>query len=263
MKSSASGVVSRVLTPLLAWLIVLAAFLATTGTIPRLPVVSELIGLSAVFVAPGLAAEPALRGRGWTAAERFGLAASLSLASCALAGVLLHIAGLAVSSGNILLVLLGVTAVFGLASLKYRSDRPFRSVGRFPTDAIVGFCGLAILGAAFAAILLIGRSPAQPHVEIVLVDESGTLLAQPVPLAGERGGLIRIAFRSPSGAAHTLGLTLRGDGLQPTTREIHPKPEWATVDLPVIFRRAGTFRASIEVSGDGIDLVIPVEFETS
>jgi hypothetical protein len=258
-----SVVADRLAIPLLASATVGAAFLSTAGVIPHIPVVSEMIGLAAVFMAPGLATEPALRGRGWITSERFGLAATLSLAFCALAGVLLHIVEIPVTSANLLLALLGASALLGGASVRHRLGGRSQSRTTLPTDAIVGICCLALLGGAFATILVARPAPAEPQLEIVLVDRAGRLLVQPVHLAALRGDEIDLAFRSPSGTSGSVDVAVTGDGLQSTTREVRPSTEWTTIGLPVLARRTGTILGLIHVSGDGVDLQIPIQFEAT
>jgi hypothetical protein len=250
----------RITVPALACGAILLALLWAHGTIPWIPVVSETIGLAAVLLATGLSGEPALRGMRWTLIERLGLAATISLASAALAGLGLHLAVLPVTPTNVLTILFGASVFLGIASLPYRK-RP----GRLPPSGIgglevaVGLSSVVLLGLV-SAILLLRPVPNQPALEAALLDDAGALLALPMGVRPETEGHINLALRAPSGGLSKTSLSITGDGLRAwSAGDIVPTEAWSVVRVPLRSTRSGTVHAIIEITNDVSHLRLPIQ----
>ena len=254
---------TRLAAPALACGAILLALLWARGDIPWIPVLSETTGLAAILFFTGLSAEPALRGRGWTLVERFGLSAAISAASAVLAGLGLHLARSPVTTTNVLTILLVVSVVLGILSLPYR-----RRTARFPLAGIrrvevaVGLLSLVLLAGSFGAILVVRPAPDQPPLEAALVDDAGTLLVLPFHVRPNTPVHLNVALRSPSGLTSQTSVSITGGGLQPwSAGGIVLTGAWEIVPVSLLSLRSGTIDAVVEIHGDRSDLRLPVQIE--
>ncbi len=221
--------------------VIVLALLWTTNAIPRVPVVSEVVGLVAVLIAPGTAVEPVFHSERWTAVERLGLAAALSLALAGLLGVGLHLAGLAVSPTNVLVLLLLVSAILGTLSVRFRSHRTGRLAARAQRpEVLVSLGSLVLLAAGFASILLLHPAPRGPSLEIMAVDGTGRLMIMPVH-SGPGGTSVTVAVRSVPGDVRSVSMTVEGDGIRPwSVSDVTIGTEWTTIQIPLAATAAGS-----------------------
>lgn len=240
------------------------ALLWTIGAIPRVPIASEVVGLLAVLLAPGIAVEPAFHGGRWTLVERLGLAAALSLALAGLLGVGLHLAGLPVSPPNVLGLDFVVAASVGLLSFRFRLRQPARPAPRaMRPEIVVGLGSLALLAAGFFSILVLRAAPDQPLLEIMAVDGEGRLVA--MPIRSDAGGTtLTIVVRSASGAAKSASLALDGDGVNPwSASAVTIGTGWTAVEVPIETTTTGTLLARLTVKGGGTQLTLPIAMDVA
>jgi hypothetical protein len=235
------------------------------GAVPQVPVIPEVAGLASILLAPGLAVEPVFRQGGWTLVERLGFAAAVSVALTALVGIALHLASLSVTTTNVLLILLTVSAVLGIVSLRYRS----RSIAVKPSqasrfDVVAGIGSVALLSMAFVVVLVVHARPAAPPLEVALVDDAGSLLVLPLRVHMQDGTQLNIAVRSQSGATEDATVSVLGDGLPPWTKDdVHPTADWSLATVPIAPLRTGVIESTIEVRTDQVELRLPIEIEVA
>jgi hypothetical protein len=244
--------------------LIILALLWTAGAIPHVPIASEVIGLLAALLAPGIAVEPAVHGERWTLVERIGLAATLSLALAGLFGVGLHVAGMTVSPTNILVLLLLVSLAAGVGSIRFRKGyRAVRLPRAMRLEIAVGLGSLVLLAGCFISILLLHPAPEGPVLEVMAVDDTGRLLS--MPLRSDVGGsLLTIEIRSASGGAKVASIVVDGAGISSwSASNLAIGPEWALVKVQVRTTRTGTVLAHITVSGGGTELMLPIEMEVA
>jgi hypothetical protein len=238
------------------------ALMWTTGAIPHVPIASEVVGLLAVLLAPGIAVEPVFHGERWTLLERFGLAAALSLALAGLLGVGLHLAGVPVSPTNVLILLLVVATPLGALSIRFRRGYRGRLVPRaMRLEVVVGAGSLLLLTAGFASILVLRTAPEGPSMEIMAVDRSGRLVAMPIH-ASAGGMTLTIAVRSAPGVVKSVSLAVDGDGISPwSASDVAIGTEWTAVAVPIETTRTGTVLARVTLRGGGTQLMLPIEMD--
>lgn len=228
--------------------------------LPWIPVVSETIGLAAVLVAPGLAVEPCFRGKNWGFAERLGLIGVMSLACTGVAGVGLHLMSMSVSTTNVLIVLLGVSVLFGLASIPLRAEvRRWRQPTGPLIEIAVGIGSMALVVGAFATILL--SSPRAPApFEAALVSGDGTLLVQPLRTTAQFRQRLSIVLRSPPGEPSSVDVSVEGPGIQGwSMANVATGDRWRTLEAEIVALRDGVLRANVRIQGSGIDLSLPIQ----
>lgn len=262
MNRAAGSPVLAVALPTGAVATIVLALLWTINAIPRVPIASEVVGLLAVLLAPGIAVEPVFHGGRWTLVERLGLAAALSVALAGLLGVGLHLAGLPVSPPNVLILLIVGTAPLGALSIWFRGGHPARPAPRaMRLDIVVGVGSLLLLTAGFASILALHPAPDAPHLEIMAVDSAGRLLAMPIhPSTG--GTTLTIAVRSASGDVTAVSLAVDGDGIRPwSASDVAIDAEWTEVEVPVEMTRTGAVLARVTVRGGDTELTLPIAMD--
>ena len=243
---------------------IVLALLWTIEAIPRVPIASEVIGLLAVLLAPGIAVEPAFHGERWALVERLGLAAALSLALAGLCGVGLHLAGLPVSPANVLSLVLVVAAPVGALSIRFRWRRPARPTSRtMRLQIVVGLGSLALLAAGFASILALRPAPEGPRLEIMAIDGAGRLVTMPIH-SSTGGTTLTVAVRSASGAATSASVAVDGDGIrQWSASDVAIGTEWTAVEVPIETTRTGTVLAHVTVRGGGTELTLPIALDVA
>ncbi len=241
---------------------IVLALLWTIGAIPHAPIVSELVGLLAVLLAPGLAVEPVFHGERWTLVERLGLAAALSLALSGLLGVGLHLVGLPVSPTNVLVLLLVVAAPFGALSIRFRRGRRAQLALRARRlDIVVGAGSLLLLTAAFASILVLRSAPEGPHLELMAVDGAGRLVVMPIQ-SRPGGTTVAIAVRSAPGDVKSVSLAVDGDGISLwSASDVAIGTEWTAVEVPIETTQTGIVLARVTVRGGGTELTLAIEMD--
>jgi hypothetical protein len=264
MSRSSGSRVLAVAIPIGAIVMVALALLWTIDAIPRVPIASEVIGLLAVLLAPGIAVEPAFHGERWTLMERVGLAAALSLALAGILGVGLHLAGVPVSPTNVLSLVLVVTAPVGALSIRFRVRRPARPMPRtMRLQIVVGLGSLLLLAAGFASILVLRPAPEGPRLEIMAVDGAGRLVTMPIQ-SSTGGTTLTIAARSASGAATSASLAVDGDGIrQWSASDVAIGTGWTAVEVPIETTRTGTLLAHVTVRGGGAELTLPIAMDVA
>jgi hypothetical protein len=253
----------RIVAPMGATATIFLALLFDRGDVLWIPGVSELVGLAAVMLAPGIAAEPALRGRRWTLLERFGYAAVLSAAIVALAGLGLHIAALPVTTTNVLSILLGVAAVLGIASLPYRrAGAAVRFSASRAIEIYVAFASLFLLSGAIAAILLLRPAPDPPNLEVALVDDAGMLLAQPIQTRPDAGVRVNLMVRTRSRPLEPAWISVSGQGVRPwSTRAVLAPQSWSVVVVSLMPNTVGIVSARIDVRNAQAELTLPIQLD--
>jgi hypothetical protein len=241
---------------------IVLALLWTIAAIPRVPIVSEIVGLFAVLIAPGLAVEPMFHGERWTLVERLGLAVALSLAITALLGVGLHLVGLPVSPANVMTLVLVVAAPIGALSIRFRRRRPARTTPlAMRREVALGAGSLVLLMAAFISILVLRPAPDGPRLEIMAVDGAGRLLSMPIR-SDPGGATVTIALRSASGEAGSASLAVDGDGVRQWSASVVAiGADWTAVAIPVGTTRTGSVLALVTVSAGGTELTLPIAME--
>jgi hypothetical protein len=264
MNRAAGSRVFAVAFPVGAVATIVAALLLTTDTIPRVPILSEVVGLLAVLLAPGIAVEPVFHGERWTLLERLGLAAALSLALSGLLGVGLHLAGLPVSPTNVLILLLVVAAPLGALSIRFRRGRAVWSAPRpMRLEVVVGLGSLALLAAGFLMILAAGPAPEGPRLEIMALDGAGRLLT--MPIRSDAGGtVLTVRVRSGSGAAQSASVLVDGDGVHRwSALGVAIGTAWTSLEVPIDTMRTGTVLARVTVTGGGTELTLPIALDVA
>jgi hypothetical protein len=250
--------------PIAALATICLALLWTIGAIPRISIASEVVGLLAVLLAPGIAVEPAFHGGRWTLMERFGLAAALSLGLTGLFGVGLHLVGFPVSPPNVLGLDLVVAASVGLLSFRFRLRRPARQAPRaMRVEIFVGLGSLVLLAAGFVSILVLRAAPDQPPLEVMAVDGEGRLVAMPIRADPGRTNLT-IVIRSASGTATSASLAVDGDGIRPwSDSAVTIGTGWTPVEVPIETTTTGTLLARVTVKGGGTQLSLPIAMDVA
>jgi hypothetical protein len=245
--------------------IVFLALLWARGDIPWIPMVSEVVGLVAVLVASGAAAEPILRGNRWTVLERLGLAVAVSAAFTALAGLILHITALPVTTTNVLSILFVTSVALGLLSWPSRPRRLGRLVpSSRRIDVTVAASSLVLLAAAFGAILVARPAPGPPAIEVALVDDAGRLMAQPLLARVNSEVRLNIAIRSGSGSASPASLSVRGEGVRTwSIAGVIPTSSWSVIAVQLIPIRPGTVDAVLDVRSAHQSLRLPLRLEVA
>ncbi len=264
MNRVAASRVPAVVVPVGALATICLALLWTIDAIPRVPIVSEVVGLLAVLLAPGIAVEPAFHGGRWTLVERLGLAAALSLALAGLLGVGLHLAGLPVSPPNVLGLDFVVAASVGALSIRFRKGRPARPAPRaMRLEIVVGLGSLALLATGFVSILVLRPVPEGPPLEIMAVDGAGRLIT--MPIRSDAGGtILTIAVRSASGAASSASLAVDGDGVHPwSAPAVAIGTGWTAVEVPIQTAKSGTLLVRLTVKGGGTQLTLPIAMDVA
>jgi uncharacterized membrane protein len=245
--------------PLGAVATIVVALLWTIGAIPRVPIASEVIGLFAVLLAPGIAVEPSFHGDRWTLVERLGLAAALSLALAGLLGLGLHVAGLPVSPTNVLILLLVVAVLVGAHSIRFRKGRSTKvATSAMRLEIGVGLGSLALLAAGFASIIFLNPAPEGPRLEIMAVDDAGRLLTMPIHLSNGNT-TVMVGIRSESGDVTSASVAVEGAGVRPWSASgVEIGAGWTAVEVPIEATARGTVVAHVTVKGDGAELTLPI-----
>lgn len=240
--------------------VVVLSLLWHLGLFPWVPVVSEVVGLTAMLLAPGVAIESAFHPTGWSMFERFGFAAAISFALAAVAGVGLHLLSLPVSTLNLFLLTLPTTVALALIGLRQPSRPDMGWTLRRRAGVVSAAGGLGLLCVAFITILTLRPAPSQPPLEVAIVDQGGALVALPLNVNLRSGAPLRVALRAPSGAQSSVSVSVQGDGMRAWKSGVTPTTSaWSTVVASIVPLRTGTIRASVDVQSAGATLRLPIE----
>jgi hypothetical protein len=248
------------LVPLASLAVVVASLLWERQFLNAVPGLSSAAGFAAVLLAPGLTLEPHLHGRGWTPLERLAFASVCSVASVALFGLALHLLGFPISPANVLLGLLAITAIGSLAAFPRRRGS-FIAITATPSmrlDVAIAAASLLMLGAGFAAVLVLRPGPAAPGLEAALLDAEGRLATLPFEAADETFEVI-VAIRSLNGEAADARVAVSGEHIaSPTQHASLQRGHWTNVEMPIRFGGPGLHRAIVRVSASTGELTLPI-----
>lgn len=234
---------------------------------PHVPVASEVIGLAAVLVAPGMAAEGMLTNARWTSIERAGLALILSVCACIIVGLTLHLLGLPVSTIAISVGLalwatgwLLASHVIGDVRAATRSSAVWSGRRGLNIDVIVGLTSLTGLIIAGAIILTVRQPPPPPTVEVAIFDQSGALEAQPLHIQDDdRGGLqmwIRAQRQTGTG---DVDLSVAVDGRVVWWGSRPVTAGWSQLEVPLPAMDPGRHEVVVEAVLDGAGTKLDLE----